>query len=116
MGEVKGSVLERLKGAFIKYVTLIGGFFDPLVLLNGCFTYNFRQSITKVCASPPPQKKYGQKTEQKYMFYRFKKIWFLNGLPIHMIRPFKNRAKKCLKSQMFGLQVSSIQMVTVQHN
>ena len=83
MGEVKGSVLERLKGAFIKYVTLIGGFFDPLVLLNGCFTYNFRQSITKVCASPPPQKKNmsgcqmvwfsngGQKTEQKYMFYRF---------------------------------------------
>ena len=57
MGEVKGSVLERLKGAFIKYVTLIGGFFDPLVLLNGCFTYNFRQSITRVGASPPPPKK-----------------------------------------------------------
>ena len=67
MGEVKGSVLERLKGAFIKYVTLIGGFFDPLVLLNGCFTYNFRQSITKVCASPPPKKKY---------------VWLSNGLVI----------------------------------
>ena len=40
-------------------------------------------------------------------------VWFLNGPPNHMIRPLENWTKKCLKSQMFGFQVFSFQMVTV---
>ena len=28
-------------------------------------------------------------------------VWFLNGPPNHMIRPFENCIKKCLKSHKF---------------
>ena len=37
----------------------------------------------------------------------------VNGPPNHVIRPFENWTKKCLKRQMFGFQVFSIQMVNV---
>ena len=42
-----------------------------------------------------------------------KNVWYLNGPPNHVIRPFTNQTKKCPENQMFGFQVFSIQMVTV---
>ena len=54
----------------------------------------------------------GLKTGQNVCFM-VQNVQYLKGPPNHMIRPFENQTKKCLKSQMFGFQVFSIQMVTV---
>ena len=54
----------------------------------------------------------GLKTEQKNLFM-VKNVSFLEGPPNHVITPFENRTKMCLKSGMSGFQVLGIQMVTV---
>ena len=40
-------------------------------------------------------------------------VWYLDGLPNQVIKPFEKGQQKCLKSQMFGFWVFGIQMVTV---
>ena len=52
----------------------------------------------------------GLKIGQKLLVLWSKMSSFLDG---HVIGPFENRTKKCLKSQMFGFQVFGIQMVTI---
>ena len=35
--------------------------------------------------------------QTKFVCFVVENVWYLNGLPDHVIRPFENRTKKCLK-------------------